>query len=129
MIFQRFFEKGINIFAENDACFYIDNGYFSVKHMATEDHTYDAMALHCKLMKFYRCNWNCLASRRNLLLGMKNAKDPTDYTEVTMRITPDNATFVEVSELCSDDLDVIKLDYKNTWRNMSVSRDRSVLSY
>ncbi|XP_030079484.1 uncharacterized protein LOC111592976 isoform X2 [Drosophila hydei] len=116
---RRFFEKGINIFAENDACFYIDNGYFSVKHMATEDHTYDAMALHCKLMKFYRCNWNCLASRRNLLLGMKNAKDPTDYTEVTMRITPDNATFVEVSELCSDDLDVIKLDYKNTWRNMS----------
>ncbi|EDW17323.2 uncharacterized protein Dmoj_GI16835 [Drosophila mojavensis] len=116
---RRFYEKGINIFAENDACFYIDNGYFSVKHMATEDHTYDAMALHCKLMKFYRSSWNRLASRRNLLIGMKNAKDPTDYTEVTMRITPDNVTFVEVSELCSDDLDIIKLDFKNTWRNMS----------
>ncbi|XP_064542171.1 uncharacterized protein LOC135431140 isoform X2 [Drosophila montana] len=116
---RRFYEKSINIFAENDACFYIDNGYFSVKHMAMEDHTYDAMALHCKLMKFYRSGWNRLASRRNILMGMKNAKDNTDYTEVTVRITPDNVTFVEVMELCSDDLNVIKLDFKNTWRNMS----------
>ncbi|EDW68638.1 uncharacterized protein [Drosophila virilis] len=116
---RRFYEKSINIFAENDACFYIDNGYFSVKHVATEDHTYDAMALHCKLMKFYRSSWNRLASRRNILMGMKNAKDNSDYTEVTMRITPDSVSFVEVSELCSDNLDVIRLDFKNTWRNMS----------
>ncbi|XP_034104494.2 uncharacterized protein LOC117568170 [Drosophila albomicans] len=116
---KKFYDKCINIFAEHDASFYIDNGYFSVKHVATEDHTYDAMALHCKLMKFTRSSWNRLATRRNILLCMKNAKDQSDYTEVTVRITPDAATFVEVTELCSDDLDVIKLDYKNTWRNMS----------
>ncbi|KAM8710809.1 hypothetical protein ACLKA7_017442 [Drosophila subpalustris] len=116
---KKLYDKGINIFAEHDASYYIDNGYFSVKHVATEDHTYDAMALHCKLMKFYRSSWNRLASRRNILLCMKNAKDQSDYTEVTIRITPDSATFVEVSELCSDDLDVIKLDFKNTWRNMA----------
>ncbi|KAH8302760.1 hypothetical protein KR044_010650, partial [Drosophila immigrans] len=120
---KRFYDKGINIFAEHDASFYIDNGYFSVKHVATEDHTYDAMALHCKLMKFYRSSWNRLATRRNILLCMKNAKDQSDYTEVTVRITPDVAAFVEVSELCSDDLDVIKLEYKNTWRNMSSYTD------
>ncbi|ALC44489.1 CG33286 [Drosophila busckii] len=96
---QKLCEKNINIFAQNDACFYITNGYFSIKHLALEDHTYDAMALHCKTMKFYRSGWNRLSS-------------------LTMRITPDNTTFVEVSELCSDDLDVIKLDFKLTWRNI-----------
>lgn len=77
--------------------------------------------MHCKFMKFYRSSWNRLASRRNVLLCMKMAKDASDFSEVTLRIQPDSATFVEVSELCSDNLDVIKLDYKNTWRNMSVS--------
>ncbi|EDV95823.1 GH15560 [Drosophila grimshawi] len=116
---RRFYEKNVNIFAENDAGFYIENGYFSVKHVALENHTYDAMSLHCKLMKFYRSSWNRLSSRRNILMCMKNAKDNTDYTEATLRLTPDDVTFVEVSELCSDDLDVIKLDFKLTWRNMT----------
>ncbi|EDW79311.1 uncharacterized protein Dwil_GK13457 [Drosophila willistoni] len=120
---QRFWEKNINIFAEHDASFYIDNGYFTIKHVAIEDHTYDAMALHCKLIKFFRSNWNRLASRRNILLCMKNAKDNTEYSEVTVRITPDNATFVEVSELCSSDLNVFKLDYKPTWRNIGTFTD------
>ncbi|XP_068150033.1 uncharacterized protein [Drosophila tropicalis] len=120
---QRFWDKNINIFAEHDASFYIDNGYFTIKHVAVEDHTYDAMALHCKLMKFYRSNWNRLATRRNILLCMKNAKDNTEYSEVTVRITPDNATFVEVSELCSSDLDVFNLDYKPTWRNIGTFTD------
>lgn len=122
-------DKSINIFAEHDASYYIDNGYFSVKHVATEDHIYDAMALHCKLMKFYRSSWNRLASRRNLLICMKNAKDLSDFTEVTIRVTPDTATFVEVSELCSDDLDIIKLDYKHTWRNMSVSNELDIVIF
>ncbi|KAH8395234.1 hypothetical protein KR222_003179 [Zaprionus bogoriensis] len=118
VLHRLFYEKSINIFAAHDASFYIDNGYFSVKHVATEDHTYGAMAMHCKLMKFYRSSWNRLASRRNILLCMKNAKDISDHSDVTIRITPDSATFVEVSELCSDDLDVIKLNFRNTWRNL-----------
>ncbi|XP_022222309.2 uncharacterized protein LOC111074001, partial [Drosophila obscura] len=114
-----FVEKNINIFAENDASFYIEKGYFSIKHVAAEQHIYDVMALHCKLMKFYRSSWNRLASRRDIIVGMKNAKDLSDYTEVTVRLTPDSATFVKVSELCSDDINVIRLEYENTWRNVS----------
>lgn len=78
-------------------------------------------------MKFYRSSWNRLASRRNLLICMKLAKDTSTMTEVTLRIQPDSATFVEVSELCSDNLDIIKLYYKETWRNMSVSYDADIV--
>ncbi|XP_034656967.1 uncharacterized protein LOC117894172 [Drosophila subobscura] len=113
-----FVEKNINIFAENDASFYIEKGYFCIKHVAAEQHIYDVMALHCKLMKFYRSNWNRLASRRDIIVGMKTAKDQSELSEVTMRITPDSATFVKISELCSDDINVIKLEYENTWRNV-----------
>ncbi|XP_017138908.1 uncharacterized protein LOC108153417 isoform X2 [Drosophila miranda] len=114
-----FLEKNINIFAENDASFYIGKGYFSIKHVAAELHTYDVMALHCKLIKFYRSSWNRLASRRDIIVGMKNAKDPSDYSEVTMRVTPDSAKFVKISELCSDDVNVIRLEYEDTWRNVT----------
>ncbi|EDV52589.2 uncharacterized protein LOC6546147 [Drosophila erecta] len=115
---QLFISKNINIFAENDASFYIENGYFSMKHMALEMHTYNIMALHCKLMKFYRSSWNRLAPRRDIILGMKIAKDNSDYSEVTMRITPEKTTFVQISENCSDKVNVIVLSYNNTWRNI-----------
>jgi len=118
---QMFVSKNINIFAENDASFYIENGYFSMKHVALELHTYNIMALHCKLMKFYRSSWNRLASRRDIILGMKIAKDNSDYSEVTMRITPEKTTFVQISENCSDKVNVIVLTYNETWRNISVS--------
>lgn len=114
-------DKNINIFAENDASFYISNGYFSIKHVATEMHTYNTMALHCKSMKFHRSSWNRLALRRDLIMRMKDAKDTSDYTEVTVRITPEKTTFVKVSELCSDDVQVVKLSYEETWRNVNVS--------
>nr|XP_016935061.1 uncharacterized protein LOC108013628 [Drosophila suzukii] len=116
---QMFVSKNINIFAENDASFYIENGYFSMKHVALELHTYNIMALHCKLMKFYRSSWNRLASRRDIILGMKIAKDNSDYSEVTMRITPEKTTFVQISENCSDKVNVIVLTYNETWRNIS----------
>uniref|UniRef100_A0A6P4F259 Uncharacterized protein LOC108048404 n=1 Tax=Drosophila rhopaloa TaxID=1041015 RepID=A0A6P4F259_DRORH len=120
---KLFMSKNINIFAENDASFYIENGYFSMKHVALEQHTYNIMALHCKLMKFYRSSWNRLASRRDIIMGMKIAKESSDYSEVTLRITPENTTFVQISENCSDKVNVIVLTYNNTWRNISEYTD------
>ncbi|EDV52588.2 uncharacterized protein LOC6546146 [Drosophila erecta] len=116
-------EKNLNIFAENDASYYIKNGYFSIKHIATELHTYNTMALQCKLMKFYRSSWNRLAQRRDIIMDMKIAKDNSDYSEVTMRITPEKTTFVKISEMCSDDVNVVKLRYEDTWRNVNNYND------
>ncbi|XP_043650441.1 uncharacterized protein LOC122618235 [Drosophila teissieri] len=116
-------EKNLNIFAENDASYYIKNGYFSIKHIATELHTYNTMALQCKLMKFYRSSWNRLAQRRDIVMDMKIAKDNSDYSEVTMRITPEKTTFVKISEMCSDDVNVVKLRYEDTWRNVNTYND------
>ncbi|EDV39788.2 uncharacterized protein Dana_GF10193 [Drosophila ananassae] len=118
MLRKIFVAKNINIFAEHDASFYITNGYYSMKHVASEQHTYKMMALHCKSMKFYRSSWNRLANRRDIILGMKLAKDNTDYSEVTVRIQPESTTFVTVTENCSDQENVIVLSYKNTWRNI-----------
>ncbi|XP_033159768.1 uncharacterized protein LOC117140785 isoform X1 [Drosophila mauritiana] len=116
-------EKNLNIFAENDANYYITNGYFSIKHIALELHTYNTMALQCKLMKFYRSSWNRLAQRRDIIVEMKIAKDNSDYSEVTMRITPEKSTFVKISEMCSDDVNVVKLRYEETWRNVNNYND------
>jgi len=38
-----------------------------------------------------------------------------------MRITPEKTTFVKISEMCSDDVNVVKLRYEDTWRNVNVS--------
>jgi len=65
--------------------------------------------------------WNRLADRRDIIMGMKIAKDNSDYSEVTMRITPEKTTFVQISENCSDKVNVIVLNYINTWRNIGVS--------
>ncbi|XP_030385002.1 uncharacterized protein LOC115632132 isoform X2 [Scaptodrosophila lebanonensis] len=120
---MRFWNRNINIFAEHDACYYIDNGYFSIKHLATAEHTYDVMALHCKLIKFYRSSWNRLATRRDIIMCMKGAKDTSELSEVTIRVEPECTTFVEVHELCSDDLNVFKLKYSPTWRNIGTYSD------
>ncbi|XP_017048644.1 uncharacterized protein LOC108093194 [Drosophila ficusphila] len=116
-------KKNLNIFAENDASYYITNGYFSIKHVATELHTYNTMALQCKLMKFYRSGWNRLANRRTIIMDMKFANDRSDYTEVTMRITPEKTTFVKVFEMCSDNINVVNLRYEETWRNVNNYHD------
>ncbi|KAH8286572.1 hypothetical protein KR054_011879 [Drosophila jambulina] len=116
---QTLVDKNFNIFPATDASFYITNDYFCVKHLATEMHTYSTMALHCRSMKFYRSSWNRLADRRNLIMDMKLARDTSEYTEVTMRITPEKTTFVKVSELCSDKMNDVKLHYENTWRNVN----------
>ncbi|KAH8295796.1 hypothetical protein KR018_009165 [Drosophila ironensis] len=115
-IFQ---EKNLNIFAQNDANFYIKNGYFSIKHVATECHIYNIMALNCRSMKFQRSSWNRLAVRRDILMDMKIAKDISDFSEVTVRMTPERTSFVKVSERCSDQIDVIQLEYTETWRNVN----------
>ncbi|KPU78216.1 uncharacterized protein Dana_GF10194, isoform C [Drosophila ananassae] len=116
-------DKNLNIFAANDASYYIDNGYFSIKHVACEEHTYNVMALYCKIMKFYRSSWNRLALRRDILINMKFVKDTSDLSDVTVRICPEGATFVKVTEKCSDDVDVVKLTYEETWRNISTYAD------
>lgn len=120
---QRLQDMNLNVFAELDACFYIDQGYFSQKHLAAELHIYDAIAVHGKLMKFSRSQWNRLAKDRDLVLCLQNTRDIHDGSEVTVRVTPEVSTFVDVSELCSDDTKVIKLNYKSTWRNMGVNSE------
>ncbi|KAM8710810.1 hypothetical protein ACLKA7_017443 [Drosophila subpalustris] len=120
---RRFLENNINIFAELDACYYIENGYFSEKHLSTELHIYDAFAVHCKLIKFYRCDWNRLAPRRDLILCLRNPRDLNDGADVTVRVTPDSSTFVEVYEPCSLELDEVKLAYRLTWRNIGTYSD------
>ncbi|KAH8258770.1 hypothetical protein KR038_008611 [Drosophila bunnanda] len=127
---QTLVDKNINIFAGNDASYYISKGYYSVKHLATEIHTYNTMALHCRSMKFYRSSWNRLAERRDIILNMKIAKDTSDFTAVTARITPEKTTFVTVSELCSDNVNTINLKYEETWRNVNkyVDLNSAILS-
>ncbi|XP_075149014.1 uncharacterized protein LOC142222650 isoform X2 [Haematobia irritans] len=118
--FKKMFKDNyLNIFAEHDACYYIENGYFSEKHLATEIHTYSCMAIHSTQMKFNFSQWNRLAKRRDIVLKFIQMKDLAENM-VEVRITPEEAFFVEISELCSDDLDVIKLDYALTWRNIGV---------
>ncbi|XP_020816358.1 uncharacterized protein LOC110190310 [Drosophila serrata] len=127
---QTLVDKNFNIFAETDASFYISNGYFSVKHLASEIHTYNTMALHCRSMKFDRSSWNRLSDRRDIIMNMKIAKDTSDFTAVTMRITPEKTTFVNVSEMCSDNVNDIKLKYEETWRNVNnyVDLNSAILS-
>ncbi|XP_026832720.1 uncharacterized protein LOC6546145 isoform X1 [Drosophila erecta] len=120
---KRLQDMNLNVFAELDACFYIDQGYFSQKHLAAELHVYDVIAVHIKLMKFSRSQWNRLAKDRDLVLCLRNTRDLHDGSEVTVRVTPEVASFVEVSELCSDDTKVIKLHYKSTWRNIGASAE------
>ncbi|XP_039229760.1 uncharacterized protein LOC6539767 isoform X1 [Drosophila yakuba] len=120
---KRLQDMNLNVFAELDACFYIDQGYFSQKHLAAELHVYDAIAVHIKLMKFSRSQWNRLARDRDILLCLRNTRDVHDGSEVTVRVTPEVSTFVEVSELCSDDSKVIKLQFKSTWRNIGTYSD------
>ncbi|XP_073820153.1 uncharacterized protein isoform X2 [Musca autumnalis] len=114
---KMFKENYLNIFAEHDACYYIENGYFSEKHLATEMHTYCCMAIHSTQMKFHFSQWNRLSKRRDIILKFLQYKDLAENM-VEVRITPEGAFFVEITELCSDDLDVIKLQYTNTWRNI-----------
>ncbi|XP_043650443.1 uncharacterized protein LOC122618236 isoform X2 [Drosophila teissieri] len=120
---KRLQDMNLNVFAELDACFYIDQGYFSQKHLAAELHIYDAIAVHIKLMKFSRSQWNRLARDRDIVLCLRNTRDVHDGSEVTVRVTPEVSTFVEVSELCSDDSKVIKLHFKSTWRNIGTYSD------
>ncbi|KAH8319277.1 hypothetical protein KR067_002664 [Drosophila pandora] len=120
---KRFQDMNLNVFAELDASCYIDQGYFSIKHLAAELHVYDIMSIHCKLMKFYRSDWNRLATNRDLILRLRNPKDMHDASEVTARVTPETATFVEVSEVCTENVDVIKLSYQSTWRNIGSYTD------
>uniref|UniRef100_A0A1I8PAQ3 CASC1 C-terminal domain-containing protein n=1 Tax=Stomoxys calcitrans TaxID=35570 RepID=A0A1I8PAQ3_STOCA len=121
--FKKLFkDNNLNIFAEHDAGFYIENGYFSEKHLATEMHTYCCMAIHSNQMKFNFSQWNRLAKRRDIIFKFIQ-KDDLPENLVEVRITPEEAFFVEISELCSDDLNVIKLDYALTWRNIGSYTD------
>lgn len=64
--------------------------------------------------------WNRLAKRRDLVLQFVQYKDiPENIVQV--HITPEDAKFVDITELCSDNLDIINLQYTLTWRNIGVS--------
>lgn len=116
---KRFRDKNLNIFADHDACFYIENGSFSEKHLAMEMHTYCCMALHCTNMIYTYSKWNGLAKRRDIILHYVHYKDNPDNT-VLLHVTPEETTFVEVSELCSDTVEEVLLAYTLTWRNVNV---------
>uniref|UniRef100_A0A1A9W5X3 CASC1 C-terminal domain-containing protein n=1 Tax=Glossina brevipalpis TaxID=37001 RepID=A0A1A9W5X3_9MUSC len=119
---KRFKEKNLNIFPDNDACFYVENGYFSEKHLAMELHTYKCMAIHCSQMKFSHCQWNRLAKRRDIILQFVQYKDNPDNT-VVVHVTPEETTFVEVREMCTEDVNEVNLSYTPTWRNIDISYD------
>uniref|UniRef100_A0A1B0B2T1 CASC1 C-terminal domain-containing protein n=1 Tax=Glossina palpalis gambiensis TaxID=67801 RepID=A0A1B0B2T1_9MUSC len=119
---KRFEENYLNIFAHHDACFYIEKGYFCVKHLATEMHTYCCIVLNSSQMKFHHSQWNRLAPRRDIILQFNNYKQPTEGS-FQVRITPEGVTFVQISEGCSNSLNVIKLIYKSTWRNIDFYSD------
>ncbi|XP_011206536.4 uncharacterized protein LOC105228410 [Bactrocera dorsalis] len=114
---KHFHDRFLNIFSNHDARFYIENGYFSEKHLACELHTYSCIALHCLMLKFTRSDWNRLANRRDMVLNFGHCRDPQENM-MQVHITPENATFVDIKELCSDNLDVFLLDYTLTWRNI-----------
>ncbi|KAI9584329.1 hypothetical protein GQX74_006224 [Glossina fuscipes] len=112
-----FKEKNINIFPENDASFYIEQGCYSQKHLATEMHTYCCMALHSCLMKFSSSIWNRWAKRRDIILHfVKYQENPSATLQV--HITPEETRFVEVTEICAQS-DEVKLAFTPTWRNIN----------
>lgn len=86
-------------------------------------HTYCCMAVHSTQMRFNFSEWNRLAKRRDILLHFQQYKDLAANL-VQVRLTPGEAYFVEVQELCSEDLNVIKLDYNLTWRNIEVCQSQ-----
>lgn len=98
---------------------YFTVGYFSEKHLATELHTYNCMASHCNHMNFTSSQWNRLASRRDIVMHFLDTAD-TEDNRVLVRITPDESSFVEITELCSDSEDIINLQFTPTWRNVTV---------
>ncbi|XP_037811181.1 uncharacterized protein LOC119603270 [Lucilia sericata] len=119
---KMFQEKHLNIFADKDACFYIENGYFSEKHLSTELHCYNCMVVNSSQIKFSHSTWNRLAQRRDITLKFLQYQD-TDENIVEVRITPEEAYFVHISELCSDNADLIELNYNLTWRNINAYSD------
>uniref|UniRef100_A0A1B0B2T0 Uncharacterized protein n=1 Tax=Glossina palpalis gambiensis TaxID=67801 RepID=A0A1B0B2T0_9MUSC len=119
---KLFEEKNLNIFANDDASFYIDNGYHSMKHLATENHTYYCMALHSTQMKFNFSQWNRLAERRDIILQFDEYERPSD-NNFEVRVTPEGVTFVEITEKCLLTLEVNNtLIYNQTWRNFEVGQ-------
>lgn len=77
------------------------------------------MAVNSTQIKFSFSLWNRLAKRRDIILKFLQYQDlPENIVEV--RITPEEAFFVETSELCSDNEDIINLHYNLTWRNITV---------
>ncbi|KAI9589762.1 uncharacterized protein ACN2A1_011102 isoform 1-T1 [Glossina fuscipes fuscipes] len=115
-------ERHINIFPNQEAYYYIDKGYFSPKHLATEMHTYCCMALHCTQVMFKHSIWNRISRRRDIILEYNHVADNT-LNRLEVHITPEQATFVQVSEICSEDLDEIRLAYNLTWRNLGFYSD------
>ncbi|KAM7364498.1 uncharacterized protein ACRADG_000975 [Cochliomyia hominivorax] len=117
-----FKEKYLNIFADKDTSFYIEKGYFSEKHLSTELHTYTCMAVHSTHIKFLFSPWNRLAKRRDIILKFLHHED-SEENIVEVRITPEESFFVQTSELCSDNVDLIQLNFTLTWRNLNTYSD------
>uniref|UniRef100_A0A1A9WF87 CASC1 C-terminal domain-containing protein n=1 Tax=Glossina brevipalpis TaxID=37001 RepID=A0A1A9WF87_9MUSC len=115
-------ERHINIFPDQEAYHYIDNGHYSPKHLATEMHTYCCMALHCTQVAFKRSIYNRIAKRRDIILEYTHLADKT-LNNLEIHITPGGATFVQVSEICSEDMTELVLAYNLTWRNVGVYCD------
>lgn len=121
-------DNNFNIFAEPDASFYIENSQYSAKHLPTEMHSYGVrMTLHCTAFKFDRSKWNRLAPRRDIVLQFNQYEKFSTNNSSSVLIKPDGVTFVEIFEECSNALYKVKLNYKPTWRNVSVNIYTKVL--
>lgn len=98
----------MNFFPEPDAFWYI-NGTINVKHEAMCYHTYLCIGQFCQTHQFQRSAWNVLANRREAIILSRQIienRAPEPFAEV--KITPHDAYFVRVEELCTS-LDIVSL--------------------
>lgn len=100
----------MNFFPEPDAFWYI-NENIEVKHDAMCNHTYLCIGHFCQTHQFRRSAWNVHADRRvAILLSRQIIENRAAEQFVEVKITPHDAYFVHVEELCTS-LDQVSLFY------------------
>lgn len=106
----KFLKKSnMNIFPERDTVWYTADAH--VKHEAMCDHSYKCMGHFCQTHQFTWSQWNRLSDRRIAIVKTRQIvenRQPEPYAE--LKITPSDAYFVSVEELCTP-LDQVQLAY------------------
>lgn len=100
----------MNFFPEPDAFWYM-NGSINVKHDAMCNHTYLCIGHFCQTHQFCRSAWNVLANcSEAIVLSRQIIEKRAPEPLVEVKITPHDAYFVRVEELCTS-LDEVSLHY------------------